>query len=164
MIFLMCFILYSFNTFKLLIMMFRRHNLAFRNHAPRLVPLTFLTLGAILYVGTQTFNVASFFFCVDVISKPFGSFCTHQANTFFARGRGTSNLLIFMRIVPMISFLLLNKPHDCYRCLGKDPDRIFSIHQLTERETMIREIRNKFGVQAYDDLIEGNGHTSIGTF
>ena len=107
--------------------MFWRHNLAFRNHAPRLMPLAFLTLGAISFVGTFTFTTASFNFCVDFVGEPFGSFCTHQAKTFFARGRGTSNFIILMRTVPMISFLLLNKPHDCYRCLGKDPDRIFSI-------------------------------------
>ena len=25
------------------------------------------------------------------------------------------------------AFFLLNQPHDCFRCLGKDPDRVFSI-------------------------------------
>ena len=30
--------------------------------------------------------------------------------------------------LPVIwAFFLLDKPHDCFRCLGKDPDRIFSI-------------------------------------
>ena len=56
-----------------------------------------------------------------------------------------TNLFLFSRSVPIIAFLILNQPHDCYKCLGKDPDRVFSVNQLTEREAMLREIKNKFG-------------------
>ena len=30
-------------------------------------------------------------------------------------------------LIPVFTFLLLDKPHDCFVCLGKDPDRIYSI-------------------------------------
>ena len=28
--------------------------------------------------------------------------------------------------LPILAYLILNEPHDCYVCLGKDPDRIYS--------------------------------------
>mmetsp|Transcript_6079 Transcript_6079/g.8183 ORF Transcript_6079/g.8183 Transcript_6079/m.8183 type:complete len:116 (+) Transcript_6079:42-389(+) len=28
--------------------------------------------------------------------------------------------------IPVGAFFILNKPHDCYMCLGKDPERIYS--------------------------------------
>ena len=42
--------------------------------------------------------------------------------------------------LPIIwAFFLLNTPHDCFRCLGKDPDRIFSIYQYNriDRQNLI---------------------------
>ena len=32
--------------------------------------------------------------------------------------------IIYM--LPMLAFFIFNDPHDCYTCLGKDPDRIYS--------------------------------------
>ena len=32
----------------------------------------------------------------------------------------------FFSILPFIAFLVLNRPHDCYRCVGKDPERKYS--------------------------------------
>ena len=29
-------------------------------------------------------------------------------------------------MLPIIGFFLVDDPHDCYTCLGKDPDRIYS--------------------------------------
>ena len=34
-------------------------------------------------------------------------------------------------MLPLIAYFWLNDPHDCYTCLGKDPDRIYSRFQLT---------------------------------
>ena len=32
----------------------------------------------------------------------------------------------FVYLIPVLTFFALNKPHDCFSCLGKDPDRIYS--------------------------------------
>ena len=29
-------------------------------------------------------------------------------------------------LLPVVTFLLFDDPHDCFACLGKDPDRIYS--------------------------------------
>ena len=37
----------------------------------------------------------------------------------------------FFSILPFLTFLILNKPHDCYRCVGKDPERKYSKFQYS---------------------------------
>ena len=39
-----------------------------------------------------------------------------------------------MQILQIIAFLIFNNPHDCYKCLGKDPDRIYSRFQLSKEQ------------------------------
>ena len=41
---------------------------------------------------------------------------------------------IVLEMMPFIFFFLLNRPHDCFICLGKDPLRRFSVFQLTSEE------------------------------
>ena len=55
-----------------------------------------------------------------------------------------SNLI---HLLPIVAFLALNEPHDCYTCLGKDPDRIFSQFQLTIDERKNRKYLAKFSRQ-----------------
>ena len=54
----------------------------------------------------------------------------------------------FVYLLPIVAFLILNDPHDCFRCLGKDPDRIFSISQFTKLEFKALKLRQKFGKTA----------------
>ena len=60
------------------------------------------------------------------------------------------NWAIFSSVVelaPYLVFLIVNtvyKPHDCFRCFGKDPERKFSIYQYTQDERKEIE-RNKRG-------------------
>ena len=42
-------------------------------------------------------------------------------------------------VVPTVAYLLLNNPHDCFVCFGKDPDRNFSSFQLNLREKVYRD-------------------------
>ena len=44
-------------------------------------------------------------------------------------------------ILPMIGLFLVDDPHDCYTCLGKDPDRIYSSFQLSREQRAERLIR-----------------------
>ena len=30
-------------------------------------------------------------------------------------------------LIPVVVFVLLDKPHDCFECFGKDPSRVYSI-------------------------------------
>ena len=39
-----------------------------------------------------------------------------------------------VELIPFLTFYLLDRPHDCFECLGKDPDRIYSSLQLTKLE------------------------------
>ena len=41
---------------------------------------------------------------------------------------------VFVYLLPVWAFLAFTEPHDCYKCLGKDPDRNFSIFQLSRAE------------------------------
>ena len=36
-----------------------------------------------------------------------------------------SNIIV---LLPVLTFLVSDKPHDCFSCLAKDPDRTYSIH------------------------------------
>ena len=144
---ILSFIGYAFYAFQLLVIMFFRHDLAFKNHAPRMIPLILTTLVAIVFVCWKSFDDFGFYLCFDFFHDFSGSFCNTMASTFFKSQYNQQNSLIFSRYVPIMAFLVLNWPHDCYRCLGKDPDRIFSIHQLTKEEKTLREIRNKYGEQ-----------------
>ena len=51
--------------------------------------------------------------------------------------------LVFL--MPIWAFFLLNSAHDCFKCLGKDPDRIFSISQFTKDERFARQMKQKYG-------------------
>ena len=52
---------------------------------------------------------------------------------------------ILAELLPFVFYFWLNEPHDCFVCLGKDPDRRFSVFQLTHRENMIREHQVQYG-------------------
>ena len=56
---------------------------------------------------------------------------------------------ILAELLPFVFYFWLNEPHDCFQCLGKDPDRRFSIFQLTRRENLIRQLQVKFGTGAF---------------
>ena len=47
-------------------------------------------------------------------------------------------------LLPVLVFIALDQPHDCFMCLGKDPDHEFSIYQLTYEERAIRKMKAKF--------------------
>eukprot|EP00353_Schmidingerella_taraikaensis_P011285 CAMPEP_0185590058 /NCGR_PEP_ID=MMETSP0434-20130131/59349_1 /TAXON_ID=626734 ORGANISM="Favella taraikaensis, Strain Fe Narragansett Bay" /NCGR_SAMPLE_ID=MMETSP0434 /ASSEMBLY_ACC=CAM_ASM_000379 /LENGTH=77 /DNA_ID=CAMNT_0028213933 /DNA_START=231 /DNA_END=464 /DNA_ORIENTATION=- len=47
-------------------------------------------------------------------------------------------------LFPILVFFALNEPHDCYECLGKDPDRIYSSFQMTFEERALWQVRAKF--------------------
>ena len=47
-------------------------------------------------------------------------------------------------LIPILTFFAFDKPHDCFSCLAKDPDRKYSILQLTLEEGIKRNMVAKF--------------------
>ena len=47
-------------------------------------------------------------------------------------------------LIPVLTFLAFDKPHDCFTCLAKDPDRNYSIFQLSLEERVRRKMMAKF--------------------
>ena len=65
------------------------------------------------------------------------SFCPtlfSEQVSFFSSAKAYSQVFLFIDLVvllPVVTFLLFDNPHDCFTCLGKDPDRIYSSFQLS---------------------------------
>ena len=57
-----------------------------------------------------------------------------------------------MQCAPFIALFIFNQPHDCYRCVGKDPDQPFSKFQLCFTEWRCRTVPSKFGVDSESHL------------
>ena len=56
------------------------------------------------------------------------SFCNYLSDWYhsYSSAGGSLKEAIVIYLLPIWAFFLLNVPHDCFKCLGKDPDRIFS--------------------------------------
>ena len=60
----------------------------------------------------------------------------------------------FFLMIPILAYFWLNEPHDCYVCLGKDPDRIYSSFQLTLEERARRQLRAKISGKQYNEVMK----------
>ena len=95
-----------------------------------------------------------------------GSICSKVINTFILdvttlNGAARYSLYFnLMTILPVIVFFLLNEPHDCFTCLGKNPDHIYSIYQFTLEERAIRKMEAKYSSKMQEEVIS-NDQTSI---
>ena len=49
------------------------------------------------------------------------------------------------QIIIVWVFFIFESPHDCFTCIGKDPDRKYSIHQYTYDQLLERKMLQKFG-------------------
>ena len=63
-----------------------------------------------------------------------------------------------VELIPFLMFFLLDRPHDCFVCLGKDPDRIYSIFQLKTEERIERKMFPK------NSMREDVNSTLVGTW
>ena len=66
----------------------------------------------------------------DYVQNP-DSFCSDVSRLLKSVTTGTETIigdLIYdlVSLLPFWAFLLFNNPHDCFKCLGKDPDRNYS--------------------------------------
>ena len=52
----------------------------------------------------------------------------------------------FQLLLPVVIFLMFDNPHDCFTCLGKDPERKYSRFQLTIEERNNRRMIARYSV------------------
>ena len=132
--------------------MYRYHRFTFNKHATKigiLFIITLITLLLDLYEQVTQFYAFSCMMSTQGLDSDADlawydpsfpedeqGICRWYSNLFYG---GFANLKNFSNVqhytnwtifVPILAFLLLDQPHDCYTCLGKDPDRIYSIFQL----------------------------------
>ena len=100
------------------------------------------------------FTKVSYAVCIQYFAEDFedNSFCLKMVEKELAEAQKDFTFLTMIELLPVASFLILHYPHDCYKCLGKDPDRNFSQYQFTERELATRQMRVKYGAEAEEDL------------
>ena len=139
---LTCFILlnYSIIAYQQTIDMYRFHKLTFWSH---ICTNFMLHLASVTSLGCQfllqIYAVLACFCQYEVLVEPenfsigicaiFGP--SHWNFRIIGWGELVPDILI---LLPILTFFLLYKPHDCYKCLGKDPDRIYSSFQLNLEE------------------------------
>ena len=66
----------------------------------------------------------------------------------------------FTILIPPVTFFFLDNPHDCFVCFGKDPDRIYSIFQLTREDRTNRKLKARLGSKRFSE-IKKNRHSLV---
>ena len=130
-------------------LMHKLHRYEYKLHSCKLIGLQCANLFSIAYAAMGFYSVTLIASCVlsereyTQHAKEQTDFCffIYFSGSHFSPGEASVTYLVFIlaELVPFISYLWLNEPHDCFRCLGKDPDRRYSIFQLTRRESLMRE-------------------------
>ena len=85
-------------------------------------------------------------FCISFVSYVF------TADKGLRWGEEDAITKMVIKLLPVWMFLLFQKPHDCFRCLAKDPSRNYSQFQLTKEEVLKKKMRAKFGKQVSGEL------------
>jgi hypothetical protein len=107
-------------------MMSRLHTLEFKKHWAK---YTWLTLPFIAFLAAEIYILYMTF----LLGKGDESYITF----FFSNLWRCIVITSLVEISPYLIFLAVNtvyKPHDCFKCFGKDPERKFSIYQYTKDE------------------------------
>ena len=129
--------------------LFKYHRLAYSTHIRSFVGLFITTEATLigLFLG-QAIGLASYFCEVteEQLDSMFSGICDgrnddddwseHALRVAMLAGN-------FLFMLPMLTFFWLNEPHDCYVCLGKDPERLYSRFQLTLEDRAKRRLRAK---------------------
>ena len=127
--------------------MYKRHNYEFKRHAFRLISLQCVLFFSLVYAVVGFYCVALVSTCILSESTyleagDYNDFCTQifiVKNVFQDQASLIYMAFIVAELLPFVFFFSLNDPHDCFQCLGKDPDRRYSVFQLTRYEKLIRK-------------------------
>ena len=125
--------------------MYRYHRFAFRSHIKRMAVIACLTCASLWAI--VCFQILGFYYWLCRLSTVKGSGGEPMYDP-EAENPGMCNWLLFgwagfmhdtnrygamtcyydcLILVPVLSFFILDEPHDCFQCLGKDPARNYSV-------------------------------------
>ena len=161
--------------------MYTHHRFEFYTHAKRMIALylaTMLSCASVFFafaVGTYgavcLAAAGSFFPDWDKAAyydpdSPDPGMCSYvatQAQDAFTGAAYPTILLVFdlFLLIPVLTFLLFDNPHDCFVCLGKDPERIYSIYQLKKQERKERKMYARYSTRPDKDETTRNSERSI---
>ena len=125
-------VFYLFINTRLLLSMYKRHRLEFRKHACQqitCVAATALCITTLLYDDIIWF--LSYTCKIPFQKLEDGEFCQKLDKFIFNPNFGTKTIggIFFVSgsmLLPCWSYFIFNSPHDCFKCLGKDPQRNYS--------------------------------------
>ena len=145
--FVVTLVVYNSTAIHLIYEMYTYHRLAFWEHVRSLVSLflaTEVTLLSILLTQAILVFRAGCMLTAGHLGNDYGGVCEIQDLEHYYDKFGILNFSgNLVTLLPTIAFLALNKPHDCYVCLGKDPERVYSRFQLNLEERTRRKIQAK---------------------
>ena len=161
---------YIWSSMTRLCLMRKLHRYEYHQHACRLIGLQVAIIISLSYAVLGFYSVTLAAGCVWSESKYLPDEMTQHASNdicfsiFNINGSPTPPLtylgFIVAELLPFVFYFWLNNPHDCFHCVGKDPDRRFSVFQLTRRELLIREHQAQYGTGAFG--VAGNLYDSQG--
>ena len=129
---------------NLLYKMYKQHRYEFQIHIKRMSLLFFFTVFSnYLFLSTMIYFLY-FGMCLTDADKDEGAawidfedpkgVCAYVFSGLVdMTEKSTSSIPLslivfdFVILMPIIVFMIFDKPHDCFVCLGKDPDRTYSI-------------------------------------
>ena len=142
---------YFFGAITFISTMYSFHRYEFKRHAVRSILLSAFTTITLIYVLFGIYFLIVVNSCyvsqLNMQRKHRQDLCFSILPSRFTPDLASESYFVFIifELLPFTLYFILQRPHDCFVCLGKDPERRFSTFQLTRRETQIREARMKFG-------------------
>lgn len=142
--------------FKLLTFMYKNHRMVFKSHAKTLFSQATAILISSLIVFTFSYTNVLLNSCLINEGAPNffeyykfdrGGVCNKVYSVYFFLYSKKSGIIIqlmfelILSLVPISIFLLTQKPHDCFMCLGRDPDScaysVFQTNFIQKRPTAV---------------------------
>jgi len=154
--------------YNLIQSMYQYHRFEYANHSKNIIALLLATYFSQVLLLVFCFFSFTLLWCLAgnneeyPESRPFYSQDDDHYCGFFVAGfnslvasKSRKSILtsVFLSInviemTPFLAFYLLDRPHDCFVCLGRDPDRIYSQMQLTLAERVQRKMFVKYSMQS----------------
>ena len=158
--------IYSNVTIHLMLSMYWYRRFEFQLHIKRMLALYFATMLSVAVFTVFDYMGIMVSFCFfggkeaqhdAFFSKEDQGICDKLADfLIFYRFRinaptiNAQTLTVFLEgliILPVAVYLLTNEPHDCFVCLNKDPDRAYSIYQMTTDDKIKRRMVAKYNAE-----------------
>lgn len=160
-IFLLAISMYQSTALQFMRELYNHHRLAYNSHikslaglflATELTLLFLLSLEAVKYIDIYCYSINQEY---DIpLTDSICSYLVHSDKSDTLAAQEFLSLLFgVMNTLPMLSFFWLDSPHDCYTCLGKDPDRIYSQFQLSLEERAKRALRAKLNKKQQKEIV-----------